>query len=153
MVQSLHTMIDNENMSMADAEKFAETGTLPEKNNKDEISFADLGLSKDTLKAIELKGYKTPSAIQAGVIPLLLNGDKDIIGQAQTGTGKTAAFALPLLERLDTADRKTQAIVLAPTRELAIQVAQEIESFAVPNSPTVTTIYGGNSMFTEISEL
>ncbi|MCD5389799.1 MAG: DEAD/DEAH box helicase [Candidatus Pacebacteria bacterium] len=146
-------MIDNQNMSMADAEKLAETGTLPEKNNKDEISFADLGLSKDTLKAIELKGYKTPSAIQAGVIPLLLNGDKDIIGQAQTGTGKTAAFALPLLERLDAADRKTQAIVLAPTRELAIQVAQEIESFAVPNSPTVTTIYGGNSMFKEISEL
>lgn len=138
MVQSLHIMIDN-NMSMADVE-----------NQK---TFADLGLSPEILKAIEIKGYTTPSPIQVGVIPLLLKGEKDIIGQAQTGTGKTAAFALPLLERLHSDDNKTQAIILTPTRELAIQVANEIESFAVPNSPSVTTIYGGNSMFGEIAAL
>lgn len=139
MVQSLHIMIDKENMSMADVENMK--------------TFADLGLSDEILKAIKIKGYTTPSPIQAGVIPLLLNGDKDIIGQAQTGTGKTAAFALPLLERLSASDKKTQAIILAPTRELAIQVANEIESFGVSNSPTVTTIYGGNSMHGEISAL
>lgn len=65
-------------------------------------TFRDLGLSENLLAAIEKKGYEHPSDIQAGVIPLLLNGDKDIIGQAQTGTGKTASFGLPLLDRLDT---------------------------------------------------
>lgn len=153
MVQSLHIMIDNETMSMADAEKLAETGKLPENKDKNEKTFAGLGLSSKILEAIEKKGYITPSPIQAGVIPLLLNGDKDIIGQAQTGTGKTAAFALPLLERLNASDKKTQAIILAPTRELAIQVADEIVSFTVKDSPTITTIYGGNSMYGEISAL
>jgi len=119
----------------------------------DDIKFSDLGLSPEILKAIEKKGFTKPSPIQAGVIPLLLNGDKDIIGQAQTGTGKTAAFALPLLERLDLKDNKTQAIILAPTRELAIQVAKEIQSFAVKQSPTVTVVYGGNSMHNEITAL
>lgn len=119
----------------------------------DDIKFKDFGLSPKILEAIEKKGFTTPSPIQAGVIPLLLNGNKDIIGQAQTGTGKTAAFALPLLERLDVTDNKTQAIILAPTRELAIQVAKEIQSFAVKDSPTVTVVYGGNSMHNEISAL
>ena len=64
-------------------------------------TFRDLGLSEKLLEAIEKKGYQYPSEIQAGVIPLLLNGDRDIVGQAQTGTGKTAAFGLPLLDRLD----------------------------------------------------
>jgi ATP-dependent RNA helicase DeaD len=94
------------------------------------ITFADLGLSEKMLKAVKAKGYEHPSAIQAAVIPLLLNGDKDIIGQAQTGTGKTAAFALPVLERLDTKSRDIQTLILTPTRELAIQVAEEIKSFA-----------------------
>lgn len=119
-------------------------------NNK---TFADLGLSEAILAAIEKKGFEKPSPIQAGVIPLLLNGDKDIIGQAQTGTGKTAAFALPLLERLDPTANETQAIILAPTRELASQVAKEIESFSVPQSPTVTVVYGGNPMQKEIKAL
>ncbi len=116
-------------------------------------TFADLGLSPDILKSIEQKGFKHPSPIQAGVIPLLLTGNKDIIGQAQTGTGKTAAFALPLLERLDASEKTTQAIILAPTRELAIQVAKEIGSFGVKNSPTVTVVYGGNPMRKEIDAL
>ncbi len=116
-------------------------------------SFAELGLSPEILEAIQTKGFTKPSPIQAGVIPLLLHGKKDIIGQAQTGTGKTAAFALPLLERLDVTKHETQAIVLAPTRELAVQVAKEIQSFGVKNSPTVTVVYGGNPMYTEISAL
>lgn len=116
-------------------------------------TFADLGLSTEILKAVQEKGFEKPSAIQAGVIPLLLNGDKDIIGQAQTGTGKTAAFALPLLERLDGSKNQIQAIILTPTRELAMQVAKEIKSFRVKSSPTVTVVYGGNPMGKEISAL
>ena len=119
----------------------------------EEKTFADLGLSKNILTAIQKKGFEKPSPIQAGVIPLLLEGDKDILGQAQTGTGKTAAFALPLLERLDAKKNETQAIILAPTRELAVQVAKEIKSFSVPQSPTVSVVYGGNPIRTEIKEL
>lgn len=126
--------------------------TTEQKETKktEELTFSDLGLSQDILTALEKKGYKTPSPIQAGVIPLLLNGDKDIIGQAQTGTGKTAAFALPLLERLDPSKKEIQAIIMAPTRELAIQVAEEIKSFAVENPATIQTIYGGNPIMTEV---
>lgn len=116
-------------------------------------TFADLGLSPAILSVIEKKGFKTPSPIQAGVIPLLLKGEKDIIGQAQTGTGKTAAFALPLLERLDASKKQIQAIILVPTRELAMQVAKEISSFSVPKSPTVAVVYGGNNMRAEIATL
>lgn len=116
-------------------------------------TFKELGLSAQVLSAVEKKGYTTPSPIQAGVIPLLLNGDKDIIGQAQTGTGKTAAFALPLLERLDSTVQENQALILAPTRELAIQVAKEIDSFSVPNSPKSVVVYGGNSLKHESIEL
>lgn len=118
---------------------------------KEENLFAKLGLSSDILLALDKKGFKKPSPIQAGVIPLLLAGKKDIIGQAQTGTGKTAAFALPLLEMLDPKEKEIQAIVMAPTRELAVQVAQEIKSFVVSDPVTVQTIYGGNPMRTEIT--
>lgn len=113
--------------------------------------FAALGLSSDILLALEKKGFTKPSPIQSGVIPLLLAGNKDIIGQAQTGTGKTAAFALPLLEMLDPKKKEIQAIVMAPTRELAIQVAEEIKSFVVSDPVTVQTIYGGNPMRLEIN--
>ena len=121
-----------------------------EPNTSPELSFADLGLSDEILSALEQKGFTKPSPIQAGVIPLLLSGDKDIIGQAQTGTGKTAAFALPLLERLDPTKKEIQVIIMTPTRELAIQVAEEIRSFAVKNPATVLTIYGGNPIGTEV---
>ncbi len=116
-------------------------------------TFADLGLSEEILESVKKKGFEKPSPIQAGVIPLLLNGEKDIIGQAQTGTGKTAAFALPLLEKIDASEKKIQAIILAPTRELAIQVGKEIESFSVKNSPTVAVFYGGNYIKKEIDSL
>ena len=79
--------------------------------------FADLGLSEPVLRALAAVGYEAPSPIQAATIPVLMQGH-DLLGQAQTGTGKTAAFALPLLSRLDLAQREPQALVLVPTREL-----------------------------------
>ena len=86
-------------------------------------SFAELGLSQPLVQALADVGYETPTPIQAQTIPLLLAGG-DVIGQAQTGTGKTAAFALPILQQLDLAVTAPQALVLTPTRELAIQVAE-----------------------------
>lgn len=91
------------------------------------ITFGDLGLSTPILEALSDVGYETPSPIQAGAIPALLDG-RDILGQAQTGTGKTAAFALPLLQNVDTSKMHPQVLVLAPTRELAIQVAEACEN-------------------------
>jgi ATP-dependent RNA helicase DeaD len=128
----------------------SDTKPKPVKKNNGEIGFADLGLSSNILLALEKKGFTMPSPIQIGVIPLLINGDKDIIGQAQTGTGKTAAFALPLLELLDSNKREIQAIIMTPTRELAIQVAAEIQSFVLGNPVSVQTIFGGNPMRPEI---
>jgi len=119
---------------------------------ENQITFRDLGLSEKMLKSIEKKGYIYPSPVQAGVIPLLLNGDKDIIGQAQTGTGKTASFGIPLLERLDPKNPNIQAMILAPTRELAIQVANEIESFA-DSGVKIQLLYGGQNIRTELAGL
>ncbi len=118
-----------------------------------EITFADLWLSQELLEAITKKWYITPSPIQSWVIPLLINGDKDIIGQAATGTWKTAAFWLPLLDRLDSNAQYTQSIVMTPTRELAIQVAEEIKSFATWKKFNLALLYGGQSYNTEIANL
>src|SRR5689334_4930933 len=85
------------------------------------VTFAGLGLSEPILKALEDVGYEAPTPIQERTIPVMLAG-KDLIGQAQTGTGKTAAFAIPILEKIDPKVPEVQALVLAPTRELAIQV-------------------------------
>lgn len=92
-------------------------------------SFADLGLSETLLQTLTQIGYETPSPIQAQCIPVLLEGH-DLIGMAQTGTGKTAAFALPLMEQIDVKLMKPQALILTPTRELAIQVAEALQSYA-----------------------
>jgi len=106
-------------------------------------SFADLDLPSPVLKALSRLGYETPSPIQAECIPLLLDG-RDIIGQAQTGTGKTAAFALPLLSQVDLSLKSPQLLVLAPTRELAIQVAEAFQSYASDiKGFHVLPIYGG----------
>jgi len=116
-------------------------------------SFADLGLSNALLQALTDIGYETPSPIQAECIPILLDG-KDLIGQAQTGTGKTAAFALPLLEKIDVKLSKPQALVLTPTRELAIQVAEALQSYAhhLPGFH-VLPIYGGQSYTIQLKQL
>ena len=108
-----------------------------------ETSFADLGLPAPLLKALNDVGYETPSPIQAQTIPPLLEG-KDVLGQAQTGTGKTAAFALPMLARIDLHRKLPQALVLAPTRELAIQVAEAFQKYAAHlRGFHVLPIYGG----------
>ncbi|MDR0776778.1 MAG: DEAD/DEAH box helicase [Azonexus sp.] len=116
-------------------------------------SFADLGLSESLLKTLAEVGYETPSPIQAQCIPILLDGH-DIIGMAQTGTGKTAAFALPLMESIDIKLMKPQALILTPTRELAIQVAEALQSYS-KNLPGfhVMPIYGGQSYTIQLKQL
>ncbi|MDY0249706.1 MAG: DEAD/DEAH box helicase [Pseudomonas sp.] len=115
-------------------------------NTPKEGTFATLGLHPSVLAAITAVGYEEPSPIQTQSIPLIMAG-RDMIGQAQTGTGKTAAFALPILSRIDAARREAQVLVLAPTRELALQVATAFESFAAQMpSVNVVAIYGGAPM-------
>jgi ATP-dependent RNA helicase DeaD len=109
-------------------------------------SFADLGLSEQTLQALKEKGFEEPTKIQAACIPLLLKNKVDVIGQAQTGTGKTAAFGLPILEIVDPSHQDVQALILAPTRELAVQDAEEINSLKGDRHLEVAAIYGGASM-------
>jgi ATP-dependent RNA helicase DeaD len=108
-----------------------------------DLTFAQLSLAPELLRALSEAGYEHPTPIQAECIPALLSG-RDLLGQAQTGTGKTAAFALPLLQRLDLADRRTQALVLTPTRELAGQVTEAIKGYGRHlNGLRVLSIYGG----------
>lgn len=114
--------------------------------------FKALGLSDDILTAIAKKGFETPSAIQSLTIPHLLTTDKDIIAQAQTGTGKTAAFGLPIIQMLTSRRNIPQAIVLVPTRELALQVTQELISFNT-HDLSIAPIYGGASMTEQLRRL
>ena len=113
--------------------------------NESSVKFNSFGLSKALIKVLDEVGYETPSAIQEQCIPHLLNGH-DIIGQAQTGTGKTAAFALPLIDRIDLNNNQVQLLVLTPTRELAIQVSEAIQTYARHlKGFHVLPIYGGQS--------
>jgi ATP-dependent RNA helicase DeaD len=115
--------------------------------------FADLGLDAAVLKALKDVGYETPSAIQAATIPPLLAG-RDVLGTAQTGTGKTAAFALPILSQLDLSQKTPQALVLAPTRELALQVCEAFESYAGHlRGVHVLPVYGGQGYGQQLSAL
>jgi ATP-dependent RNA helicase DeaD len=118
-----------------------------------ESNFASLGLNSGFTETLEAKGYETPSQIQAQSIPILLEGH-DLLGVAQTGTGKTAAFTLPLLQRLDPEVRKPQILVLAPTRELGLQVAKAFESYAVhlPHF-SVACLYGGQDIRIQLKAL
>jgi ATP-dependent RNA helicase DeaD len=118
-----------------------------------QASFADLGLSEAVVQALREVGYESPTPIQAATIPILLHGT-DLLGQAQTGTGKTAAFALPLLSRLDLTQREPQALVLVPTRELAIQVAEAFQKYASHlRGFHVLPIYGGQSYTPQLNAL
>jgi ATP-dependent RNA helicase DeaD len=108
-----------------------------------DVKFSELGLSSEVLKAIEEVGYDSPSPIQAGMIPYVLEG-RDVLGQAQTGTGKTAAFALPVLSKINLKSKKPQVLVLAPTRELAIQVAESFQQYSKYQKDFhILPIYGG----------
>jgi ATP-dependent RNA helicase DeaD len=116
-------------------------------------TFADLNIPAPILKALKDVGYETPSPIQAATIPLLMEG-RDVLGQAQTGTGKTAAFALPVLAQIDTKLTAPQALVLAPTRELAIQVAEAFQSYAAHiKGFHVLPIYGGQAYGPQLAAL
>ena len=120
---------------------------------KDTVQFSSLGLSENVLESLQVIGYETPSPIQAAIIPHLLN-HRDVIGQAQTGTGKTAAFALPLLSQIDVRRKETQVLVLAPTRELAIQVAEAFQRYASHiKGFHVAPIYGGQDYGVQIRAL
>ncbi len=102
---------------------------------------------------MQKKGFEEPTEIQAKIIPLLLNSDVDVIRQAQTGTGKTAAFGLPLLEKMQKNALSVQALILVPTREMAIQVAEEINSFKGKQKVQILPIYGGQSMPDQLRRL
>lgn len=117
------------------------------------ITFRELGLGEGVLKALADVGYETPSAIQGATIPPLLAG-RDVVGLAQTGTGKTAAFALPILDRLDLSQKTPQALVLAPTRELALQVCEAFERYASHlHGVHILPVYGGQGYGVQLSAL
>ncbi len=117
-------------------------------------TFNDLGLSKPILKAIEALGFKTPTPIQEQTIPMLLQHIKDLIALAQTGTGKTAAFGLPLIELTDAYSPNTQALVLAPTRELCVQITNDLLKYASQAGPiNIAAVYGGANIRTQITQI
>ncbi len=129
------------------------SGHFMSDSNAPSVTFRDLNLSKELLQGLDEVGYETPSPIQAQAIPHLMQG-LDILGHAPTGTGKTAAFALPLLSRLDLNNRSVQVMALAPTRELAVQVAEAFKRYAkhIPGF-NVLAIYGGQDYSGQIRQL
>ena len=116
-------------------------------------TFKELSLDKNILKSLGEMGFEKPTEIQARAIPVLLDSKKDFVGQAQTGTGKTGAFAIPLLSRMDFKNNSVQALILAPTRELANQIEKEIEKFGKYTSVKSTCIYGGTGYESQIRAL
>ena len=138
------TPADSDEKEISDEEEIADESL---------VTFDDLGLSPEVLEAVKLAGYETPSPIQAKAIPVLLQG-VNLLGTAQTGTGKTAAFTLPLLSRIQFNSRETSMLVLTPTRELAIQVSDAIQQYAVkmPNV-CVIPVYGGQVISIQLRAL
>ncbi|MBD5069293.1 MAG: DEAD/DEAH box helicase [Lactobacillus sp.] len=116
------------------------------------MKFDELGLSQDLLKAVKRSGFEEATPIQAATIPLVLEG-KDVIGQAQTGTGKTAAFGLPILEHVDPKEHAIQAIIISPTRELAIQTQEELYRLGKDKRAKVQVVYGGADIRRQIKLL
>ena len=117
-------------------------------------TFENLGLQEPICRALHAIGYENPTPIQAQTIPQILSSGSDLKAFAQTGTGKTAAFSLPILEHLDTSNKSVQAIILSPTRELAIQIGKNIQEFSkyMPKI-NVLTVYGGSNIEQQIKEL
>ena len=117
------------------------------------ISFEDLGLSEAMLKALEQKGYGYPTTIQAEAIPPFLQW-KDVIAKAPTGTGKTFAFGIPMFEHIDAASSEVQALILAPTRELAIQIGDELRGLLTYfTGIRVAVLYGGAGIGSQIRQM
>src|ERR687890_1974303 len=115
-------------------------------------TFKELGLADDLLEALEHLGYDSPTPIQEQAIPELLQG-RDVIGQAQTGTGKTAAFGLPLLQYVDPSVNEVQALVLTPTRELCIQVTQALRAYGARKGIQPVAVFGGAPIRTQQPQL
>ena len=115
-------------------------------------AFTDLGIAPEVLSVLEGLGYEEPTPIQVRAIPLLLGG-RDVIGRAATGTGKTAAFAIPLVQRVDTSAHSIQALVMAPTRELAVQVAEATHKYGARRGVRVLAVYGGQDISRQLREL
>src|SRR5580692_11051841 len=127
--------------------------TLPDSSPEAaSTTFADLQIHPQVLRAVVDVGYESPTAIQAATIPALMAGS-DVVGLAQTGTGKTAAFAIPILSKIDPTSRVTQALVLAPTRELALQVAEAFSRYGAHRNINVLPIYGGTSYVPQLTGL
>ena len=117
-------------------------------------TFKELGVREDLLRAIELMGYEKPMPIQEMVIPHLLNEETDVVGLAQTGTGKTAAFGLPMLQRIDTSSTEPQALILDPTRELCLQTKTDLEDYSrYVDGLRIVAVYGGASIESQIREV
>jgi ATP-dependent RNA helicase DeaD len=118
------------------------------------MKFTDMGLSPETLKSVQALGFETPTPIQEKAIPILLEGKRDFVGLASTGTGKTAAFGLPMLERVDPSSSFPQGVILCPTRELCLQIADDLKNFSKHRaSLKVLAVYGGSPIVTQIREL
>lgn len=148
--------MENE-ITIEQQEEFVQTQNAENEQTKndetEEVSFEDLGLDEYTLKAVEKKGFKIPSPIQILAIPRLLNGDTNLIARARTGTGKTAAFGLPIIQSIREKSDSVQALILEPTRELAVQTCEEMKSFSNDGLPRTTVLYGGASYSNQIKDL
>lgn len=116
-------------------------------------NFLDLGLEEVIVQAVEHLGFEKPSPVQEKCIPIVLNDDTDLVALAQTGTGKTASFGLPLIQKVDNNNRDTQALVLAPTRELCIQIASDLNNYARFKKTNVVAVYGGASIMDQARNL
>ena len=117
-------------------------------------AFEALGLNEQLVKAVTDLGFEKPSEIQEKAIPVLLSGTTDFIGLAQTGTGKTAAFGLPLIQLIDGAQRHPQALIVCPTRELCLQITNDLEKFTKHTKGVYTeAVYGGASIMMQIRNL
>lgn len=118
------------------------------------MTFSELGLNSDLLKAVTDLGFETPTPIQQQTIPLLAQQDTDLVALAQTGTGKTAAFGLPLLNKIDVNEKKVQALILAPTRELCVQITNDLKNFSkYMRGFNITSVYGGASIENQIRDI
>ena len=116
-------------------------------------NFLALGLEEVIVQAVDQLGFEKPSPVQEKCIPIVLNEDTDLVALAQTGTGKTASFGLPLIQKIDNENRKTQALVLAPTRELCIQITADLKDFACFKKTNVVAVYGGASITDQAKKL
>lgn len=116
-------------------------------------SFRTLGVSECVIAALQKKGFESPSPIQELTIPLLLKGEKDVIGQAQTGTGKTAAFGIPIIDTITRGDGNPQALILSPTRELGIQIAEELNTLQGAARLRIAPFYGGQNILIQLDRL